>query len=185
MGEPGYPPPVVLVGLMGSGKTTVGQALAGQLGYRFVDNDAGIEAEYDETVRELEDRLGVGELHRIEAAQLENALASSGSEPVVIAAAASVVEDEGSRALLSRYTVVWLQAAPSYLVDRVRESDHRPHGRLDRRQLTVQAALRHEHFESVADLVVGVEGRSVHGIVEEIYRHLALDPGPAGPTPAR
>jgi shikimate kinase/SAM-dependent methyltransferase len=158
---------------MASGKTTVGHALAERLGYRFLDNDAGIEAEYDATGRELSDQLGVAELHRIEAEQLGHALTSFGSEAVVIAAAASVVDDEASRVLLAPHTVVWLQAEPGYLAERLQGGDHRrslgiePHG-----LLAGQEKDRVGPFAHVSTIAVPVQGRSVHDIVEEIVRRL-------------
>ncbi|NNC93215.1 MAG: methyltransferase domain-containing protein [Acidimicrobiia bacterium] len=170
----GYPQPIVLVGLMGSGKTTIGRALAERLGFRFLDNDAGIEAEYDATGRELADRLGVEALHRIEVEQLAHALDSFGSEPVVIAAAASVVDDAAGRSQLAPHTVVWLHAGAAYLADRVLDSDHRRHlGPSPRDQLVAQSSARRNHFEDVSDIKVLVEGRSVHDIVEGILRQFA------------
>lgn len=158
---------------MGVGKTTVGRALADAVGYRFVDNDAGIEAEYDATVRELAVELGTGELHRIEAAQLGNALDSFESERVVIAAAASVVEDEEARARLAGHTVVWLRADPSYLAARVGESDHRPNVGLNPgAALAAQADARNAFFAAVSDVAVRVDGRSVRDIVDDIRRQL-------------
>ena len=117
--SPALPRPIVLVGLMGVGKTTIGRSLAAAVGYRFVDNDAGIEAEYDATAAELAESMGVKELHRMEAAQLANALEFFGSEPVVIAAAASVVDDEHSRGRLANVATVWLHAPASYLAERL------------------------------------------------------------------
>ncbi|MBT8216130.1 MAG: methyltransferase domain-containing protein [Acidimicrobiia bacterium] len=169
MADDAAPQPVVLVGLMGSGKTTVGRALAERLDYRFIDNDAGIEAEYDATGAELAERLGVERLHELEAAQLTNALDRFGGEPVVIATAASVVDDPECRSRLAGHRVVWLDAPPGYLAQRLGETDHRRKLGLDpARTLAVQASSRQSHFESVADVVVSVEGRSVHAIVEEI-----------------
>jgi shikimate kinase len=171
------PRTIVLVGLMGSGKTTVGHLLAERLGYRFLDNDAGIEAEYEATGAELAERLGVEQLHRIEAAQLARALESFGSEDVVIAAAASVVDDPASRSRLADPTVVWLDADPAYLAGRLDGEGHRRSLGIDAvTALAGQADIRREHFAAVADLVVPVEGRSAHDIVEEIRRR--LDPLP-------
>ncbi|MGI9649550.1 MAG: shikimate kinase, partial [Acidimicrobiia bacterium] len=164
---------IVLVGLMGSGKTTIGRALAERLGFRFLDNDAGIEAEYGATGAELADRLGVEELHRIEAAQLAGALDAFSSGEVVIAAAASVVDDADSRSRLADATVVWLDADPAYLADRLDDGAHRRNLGIDARTaLAGQADERREHFVAASEVVVNVEGRSVHDIVEEIGRHL-------------
>ncbi len=158
---------------MGTGKTTIGRALADAIGYRFVDNDAGIEAEYDATGAQLAEQLGVEGLHRIEAEQLATAVESFGSEPVVIAAAASVVDNPDSRRLLSQHTVVWLDAPPAYLAERLRSADHRrslgldPAGSLGR-----LSAERHERFTGVASITVAVEGRAVPSIVDEITSRL-------------
>ena len=158
---------------MGVGKTTVGRALAEHIGYRFIDNDAGIEAEHDATGAELAERLGVDGLHRIEAQQLESALESFGSEPVVIAAAASVVDDPDCQTMLARHTVVWLDAPPAYLAGRLGHADHRrslgPNPRESLGRLSEDRRLR---TASVASITVPVEGRPVQSIVEEIVRGL-------------
>lgn len=169
MTDEALPRPIVLVGLMGSGKTTVGRALAERLDFRFIDNDTGIEAEYDATGAELADRLGVKRLHQLEAAQLANSLERFGSEPVVIAAAASVVDDAECRNRLADHCVVWLDAPPDYLAQRLGGIDHRRKLGLDpARALTALGTSRRDHFGDVADVVVSVQGRSVHAIVEEI-----------------
>ena len=90
---------VVLVGLMGAGKTTVGQRLAARLGWSWHDSDVDIEAATGLTVRALRDRDGVDAMHDLEAVQLLEALAQPG--PSVISAAASVVDSETCRAALA------------------------------------------------------------------------------------
>ena len=169
----GYPHPIIVVGRMGSGKTTIGRALASELGYRFIDNDAGLAAEYDATARELAERVGVEQLHRLEAAQLLNALASFGAGEVVIAAAASVVEEPACRAALSEQVVIWLRAHPAYLARRLREGDHRPKLGIGHPELpAAHEDHREELYRAVADLIVDVAGRSVHDLVEEVRLRL-------------
>lgn len=161
--------PIVLVGLMGSGKTTVGKALAEHLGFRFVDNDAGIETEYDATVEELEAQLGIEEAHRIEARQLLRSLQHYQQEPIVVAAAGSVVEDAACRRALEDATVVWLRASPDYLASRLSPADHRPLLGLEPEQLLAQySSHRRDLYAAVAGLTVDVAGRSVADIVAEI-----------------
>jgi shikimate kinase len=117
---------IVVVGLMGAGKSTIGQALAERLGWSWRDSDMDIAAATGLTVRELRDRDGTDAMHAREAAQLHDALAESG--PNVVSAAASVIDDEASREALARPGVrtVWLRASPDVLASRFDSDAHRP-----------------------------------------------------------
>ena len=76
---------VVLVGLMGSGKTTVGRLVASSLGWPMRDSDTEIEAREGRTVRELDESVGTVAMHALEAEALLASLASP--VPSVILAA--------------------------------------------------------------------------------------------------
>ena len=69
---------VVMVGLMGSGKSTVGHLIADRLGRPFRDSDAEIEANTGRTVREIRDVESTDAMHDIEAAQLLDVVAELG-----------------------------------------------------------------------------------------------------------
>jgi shikimate kinase len=162
---------VVLVGLMGVGKSTVGRVLGARLGRPLVDSDAVIEANTGRTVRQIFETDGEEAFRTLETAALVDALASE--VPLVIAAAGGVVLRAENRAALkaSGAKVVWLSADVDTLVVRVRSGDHRPsldgdaEGTLRRMQETREALYR-----EIADVIVSVDGRSVSDIVEAILR---------------
>src|SRR5436309_15288538 len=85
------PPHVVLLGLMGTRKTVVGEALAAHLALPFSDNDRAIMDATGLTAREIRELRGVSELHILESQHLLDAVGSPA--PSGIGAAASVVED--------------------------------------------------------------------------------------------
>jgi shikimate kinase len=157
--EFGLPRHVVLVGLMGSGKTSVGRRLATQLGLPYRDSDRDIEAATGLTVRELRERDGVDAMHALEARTLLDAL--SDREPSVISAAASTVEVPECREAMRApdVAVVWLRAAPAVLATRFAAKDrHRPEfGSSPEAFLTEQAERRHPLFASLDPIVIDVE----------------------------
>ena len=162
---------VVLVGLMGSGKTTVARIVADRLGRRVVDTDALIEKAAGRSVRQIFVEDGEEAFRSLETTALVEALAS----PVaaVIAAAGGVVLREANRAALKKANakIVWLCATPALLVGRAMSGGHRP--LLDD---DPAATLRQMHetrdplYREVADVIVLVDHRTVGEVVEAVMR---------------
>jgi len=162
---------LVLIGLTGSGKTTVGRLAAERLGRPFLDTDAAIEEQTGRTVRAIFAEDGEAAFRDIEARVLNEALART--EPSVIAAAGgAVLRDENRQALRSANArVVWLCAGPSAVVERVRSGGHRP--LLDQdpeAMLRKMWADREPLYREVADAIVGVEGRTVYEVLDAVLR---------------
>jgi shikimate kinase len=157
-GKREQPRHVVVVGLMGAGKSEVGRRLATSLGWPWSDSDRDIEAATRLTVRQLRDRDGVDAMHALEARQLLDALAEPG--PSVISAAASTIEVPECQAALTApdVAVVWLRATPEVLARRFGSADrHRPKfGASPLAFLHEQAARREPLFASVDPIVVDV-----------------------------
>ena len=165
---------VVIVGLMGSGKTTIGRLLARRLGVAFRDSDAGIEVRTGRTVRELQEELGDEAMHEIEAEQLLADLARA--ERNVVAAAASTIESEACRSRLREadVLVVWLRGSPGVLAARFDSSRPRPSFGADVEAfLREQAARRSPLFESLDPLTIDIERKEPTRIVDEIATRIA------------
>ncbi|MET9341400.1 shikimate kinase [Nonomuraea sp. NPDC003804] len=137
--------PVVVIGLMGSGKTTVALLLAQALGLPMSDSDSYLRRRYGSSAAEIARTEGADVLHEREAEHVLDAL----SEDQVVAAAASTVERPEVRAALRQAFVIWLDAPPEVLAERMRSSDHRPDF-----DPAVMKARRDPYFRQVADLRV-------------------------------
>src|SRR5262245_4174665 len=114
---------VVLVGLMGTGKSTVGRRLARDLDRPFADLDEQIELAEGVTVARLFRERGEAAFRAVESAQLAGLVARPA--PLVIAAGGGVVVSDANRRLLAPTFVVWLQASPRFLAART-DPTHRP-----------------------------------------------------------
>jgi shikimate kinase len=167
---------VVLVGLMGSGKTTTGRLLAEALSRPLVDSDLLIEATTGRTVREIFATDGEAAFRTLETAALVEALGRP--EPLVIAAAGGVVlREENRRALLDADAfVVWLQADLAVLESRAATGVHRPLLDDDPAGALRQMSLdRAERYAEVADAAVDTTARPPDVVVAEILRVLDLE----------
>lgn len=110
---------LVLIGMMGAGKTTVGKSCSKRLGRKFVDTDDLVEATARMTVAEIFEQQGEDAFRKLEHEEVVRACGSD--EPMVIACGGGVVKDPENRdALKQAGVVVWLRATASVLGDRVR-----------------------------------------------------------------
>jgi shikimate kinase len=121
--------PIVLVGMMATGKTSVARQIAKRLGRRMYDSDAMITARTGRTVAQLFEAGGEPAFRALETDVLDEAL--DADSPGVVAAAGGVVLSPANRDRLravsrSGGVVVWLTADPAVLAARVHPGDHRP-----------------------------------------------------------
>ena len=163
---------VVLVGLMGSGKTTVGRVLAALLQRPLVDNDEQVRAATGRTVAQISLGEGVAEMRRLESEALVRALAAG--VPAVITAAAGTILDEKARRELQDPYVVWLRAGPATLAARVATDPLRPLlGDQPEVVLATQAEQRNPLYAGVADLIVDVDRLVPAETAALIARHVS------------
>lgn len=115
---------VVLVGLMGAGKSCIGRRLAARTGLVFVDADAEIEKAAGCSVAEIFQRYGEPAFRDGERRVIARLLAD---KPAILAAGGGAFMDEGTRALIRELGIsVWLRADLETLVARTKGRSHRP-----------------------------------------------------------
>ncbi|MEV5033791.1 shikimate kinase [Sphingobium sp. LMC3-1-1.1] len=134
--------PIVLVGMMGVGKSTVGRRLAARLGLGFVDADEEIEKAAGMTITEMFERYGEDYFRDGERRVIARLM---DGEPKVIATGGGAFMQEETRALILDHALaIWLNADIDTLVDRVSRREGRPllKGKDPRVVLTELAAIR-------------------------------------------
>ncbi|HUC36014.1 MAG TPA: shikimate kinase [Acidimicrobiales bacterium] len=166
---------VLLVGMMGAGKSTVGPLVASRLGWSFVDTDQVVEHDTGKTVRELFAEGGEKLFRAEEARALAGVLALRA--PTVVSVGGGAVMLPGNRTIIgSSGTVVWLRAAPRTLASRVGDGASRPLISTEAETLEALARIESERrplYEEVSDAVVDtdvIDAGEVAGRVVELVR---------------
>ena len=162
---------IVLVGMMGAGKSSVGRMLSRKLGRELFDSDEMIERRTGRTVREIWEADGEPAFRALESDVLREAVAST--TPSIIAAAGGVVLSADNRAVLKGdgAHVVWLLADVDLLLNRVKAGMHRP--LLDEDPegtLRKMYEERSDLYQEVADAIVSVDHRSIHDVAGAVLR---------------
>ena len=166
---------IVLMGLMGTGKSTVGSLLAQRLQREFFDNDVLLERRTGQTAKSIRRDLGEDALHRFEAEVLLDCLATRPA--AVIAAAASTVLDAQVREALSDTAfVIWLRADLRALTERLVDPGTRPLWGNIGDVLAHQGEDRAALFAAIADIEVDTSTRPAVAVAEQLHERIAAPP---------
>lgn len=164
---------VLLVGMMGCGKSTVGAALATRLGWPYIDNDVMLERTTGQTAADIITTDGEGALRVAESRVLTFMLGLP--TQIVGGVAGGVVLNEADRQRLTSADahVVWLRATPKVLARRVGSGAGRPKlGTDPEAALRKLAAERHPFYEQVADQVIDVDALAAGVVAKQILEQL-------------
>ncbi|QFG25904.1 shikimate kinase [Actinomadura sp. WMMB 499] len=166
-------PKAVLIGAPGSGKTTIGTALAERLGVALRDTDADAEAAAGKPIGEIFIDDGEERFRELERAAVAAALAEHDG---VLALGGGAVLAAQTRELLAGHTVVYLRVGLGEAVKRVGLAAARPLLVLNpRSQMRKLLEERLPIYERLGTLHVDTDGREPAEIVEEIVKALGAD----------
>jgi shikimate kinase len=166
------PRSVVLIGFMGAGKTAVGRALAGRLGFEFVDTDDLIVQADGRSIEEIFAAEGESSARALEREAVVRAAARSGR--VIACGGGTILSVRNYGVLKGAGPIVYLRTSPEVLLDRVGGGQGRPLLAGDPAQVVPRLlAERAPAYETAADLVVDTDGRAPADIAAEIAEKLA------------
>ncbi len=163
---------IFLVGLMGSGKTTIGRALAKRLNLRFVDADHEIESRTGASITLIFEIEGEASFRQREADVISDLTQQQGI--VLATGGGAILNQESRRSLRERGTVVYLRASVGSLVQRTSHDRQRPLLQTADPRARIEELMRQRAplYEEVAHITVETGRPNVQSVVQNILVQL-------------
>jgi shikimate kinase len=166
---------IVLIGMRGSGKTTVGKILAHKLGRELIEMDELITRKTGLTIPEMVEKYGWAKFRDIEeeitdeVAKRDNIINASGG--------GVVTREKNIQRLKKTGVLVWLQADVDTLVSRIGEDKGRPplvEGRTGREAMEITSKDRKRLYQQAADLTINTENKTPEEVAKAIINLIAI-----------
>lgn len=158
---------IVLIGMMGSGKTTIGKLLGEKLTLRSIDIDVIIEHNEKRTVSEIFQNEGEKYFRNIERETIKKNFTN---KDLIISLGGGAFEDQLTQELLLKNsTVIYLKTSPNVILERIKNNTNRP---LLKNQMTVEKIqsiiLQRQKNYELANITILTDNKNTDKIVEEI-----------------
>ena len=163
---------LILCGMMGCGKSTIGALLAKEIGYTFVDSDAVIVEKYGE-IAKIFNRFGEEYFRDLETETVK--MLVQRDRQVLALGGGAVLREENVRHLKTSGRIVFLRAKKETLLPRLQSDRERPLLQTEKSlfaRLDELLEKRAPIYEQVADFTVDVDGKIPEGIVTEIVKRI-------------
>lgn len=164
-------PNIVLIGFMGSGKSTVGRALAEHMQYAFLDTDSYIEAREGMTIPEIFEQKGESYFRELETTVLHELLKNT-HNTIVATGGGLPLAKENSNLLSQLGIVVYLKAGEDTIYNRVKDSGNRPLLQVEnpRQRIRELLAKRDGIYENVSDEVLVTDSLTIDQVIGKIRK---------------
>jgi len=161
--------PIVMVGLMGAGKTSIGRALARHLGIPFVDSDKEIEKAAGCSVVDIFSMYGEKEFRRVEEKVIERLIDTPPLIKVISTGEGAFITDAVRKIALDRALTIWLKADLELLVKRTNFRHTRPQLlNTDSRQILAQLIKERYDTYALANVMVETGDENIHKTLNKV-----------------
>lgn len=173
---------LILIGMMGSGKSTIGKQLIEILqnskNYKFADTDKLIEQKCNKTISDIFSELGEKKFRTYENQILNQLLEDNISNSIISTGGGIILKPENKEILRALGLVIWLHASTETILSRIKDDDSRPllsnPNDEDSKQNKIEEILdsRFLKYKEAADLIIDVNDKTTNEICKEILQEV-------------
>lgn len=164
--------PMVLIGFMGSGKTTVARILSDRLSVRMIDTDEILEQQMNCDIRAMFEDAGDDSFRKKETACLKKLAADNVETTIYSVGGSAPLTVENRMILRGLGRVIYLKTSPEMVYDRLKDDQVRPFLQTEDPLMTVAELLnsREQYYHMAADTIVETDGKTPDQIADEIIK---------------
>jgi shikimate kinase len=160
---------ILLIGMRGSGKTTIGQSLASRLGYTFIDSDKELVARVGKTIPSIVKESGWDKFRDYESSILKSVCEKD--TQVIATGGGVILRSENVNIMKKAGSIVWLTAPVDELIERIGEDTNRPsltNADSIKEEMEHVLSERSQLYKCVADQILNTHNKSIHSVTKEI-----------------
>ena len=167
---------ILFVGLMGSGKTTIGKLLANYINYQFYDLDKEIEKKYNKSIREIFSSEGEINFRKSEATIIKILLVSNNNNGMVIASGGGTFLNKETRILAKKQALtIWLRADLDLLYNRTQNQNNRPLLNFDDKKEVLKKLIKERYpIYEEANITVESSKTSKLNMVKKVLNKISI-----------
>ena len=160
---------IYLIGFMGCGKTSVSIAMNQLYGKNIVEVDDRIIAKEGRSINQIFAESGENYFRDLETEMLKE-LADE-DNIIVSCGGGMVLREENRRLMKENGVIIWLDATPETILDRVKDDDSRPNlkGKKNVKDIKALTNQRADAYAEAADIKVDTDGKTIREVAKEIY----------------
>lgn len=161
---------IVLIGFMGTGKTSIANALSKRLGLKLIDTDELIEKTREMTITEIFQKYGEEKFREIERDIIKEI--SDKKHTIISCGGGVCLREENIRNIKRGNKVILLEASASVILDRIKGDINRPvlKGKWDIQSIEDIINTRKSSYHRAADIIIDTDDKTILEIVDEIIR---------------
>ncbi|MBQ8947202.1 MAG: shikimate kinase [Lachnospiraceae bacterium] len=162
---------IILIGFMGSGKTTIGIRLSYHMKQPFLDSDKEIERRSRRTISDIFTEDGEQAFREMENAYIRSLLDGGLKNHIVSTGGGMAINKDNWLPLKKLGVVVWLRIRPETVLERLANDRSRPLLACDDRETRVKELIeyREPFYKGCSDVIVDVDNKPVERIMDEIF----------------